>query len=211
MEVVGLVRDAKYASVREAAPPTLYVPFRQSPRPAATIEVRTEGAPLALVGSIREAVKEVDPNLPIASVTTQTANIEGRFVRERLFAQAYTVFGAIALLLASIGLFGLMSYNVGRRTSEMGIRMALGAQRFDVIQLVMRESLVLVVAGVVAGATIAIASTRFIEPMLFSVAARDPSTFASAAAVMLLVSAIAAYLPARRASRVDPVIALRYD
>ena len=210
-EVVGIVKDAKYASVREAAPPTLYESYRQSPRPAAVIEVRTTGAPMALVGSIRQAVRNVDPNLPIADISTQAQNIERRFSREKLFAQAYAIFGGVALLLASIGLFGLMSYNVSRRTAEMGIRMALGAQRVDVVRLVMRESLILVGIGLIIGAAIGLASGKLVSTMLFSVPPNDVLTFASAVTVMIAVSTLAAYLPARRASRVDPIVALRYD
>lgn len=210
-EVVGIVKDAKYASVREAAPPTLYESYRQRPRPAAVIEVRTTGAPMALVGSIRQAVRDVDPNLPIADISTQAQNIERRFSREKLFAQAYAIFGGVALLLASIGLFGLMSYNVSRRTAEMGIRMALGAQRVDVVRLVMRESLILVGIGLIIGAAIGLASGKLVSTMLFSVPPNDVLTFAAAVTVMIAVSTLAAYLPARRASRVDPIVALRYD
>ena len=211
VEVVGVVKDAKYASVREAAPPTMYQSLQQSPRPAAVLEVRTVGAPLGAVASVREAIRQVDPNLPIAEVSTQAQNIEQLFARERLFAHAYALFGGIALLLASIGLFGLMSYNVARRTSEMGIRMALGAQRQDVLGLVMRESLLLVVLGIAFGGALAVVSVRFVASMLFSVPPYDVGTFAAAVLVMVAVSAVAAYLPARRASRVDPIVALRYE
>ena len=211
LEVVGIVQDAKYASVRDAAPPTMYVSYLQNPAPGATIEMRTVGPPAALTESVRQAVREVDPKLPIADITTQTENVEGLIERERLFAQAYALFGGVAVLLASIGLFGLMSYNVKRRTAEMGIRMALGAQRLDVVRLVMRESLILVVIGIVVGTGIALASGRLVSAMLFGVPAHDLMTFSAAVAVMLIVSATAAYLPARRASTVDPITALRYD
>ena len=114
-------------------------------------EVRTAGSTAAVTGSVREAVRQIDPNLPIMDVSTQMEQIELRFPQEKLFAQAYALFGGLALLLASIGLFGLMSYSVSRRTNEIGIRMALGAQRGDVLRLVMRESMILVVVGVVIG------------------------------------------------------------
>lgn len=211
VEVVGVVKDSKYASLREPAPPTMYVTYLQAPRALAVFEVRTDGSPLALAGSVREVVRQIDPDLPVADIATQKQHIERRFARERLFAQAYGLFGAIALVLASIGLFGLMSYNVARRTSEMGIRMALGAQRLDVIRLVMRESLLLVGVGLAAGVIIALVSGRLVAALLFSVPAHDVWTLLGTLAVMTLVSALAAYLPARRAARVDPIVALRYE
>ena len=211
LEIVGILRDAKYNNVRDAAVPTMYRPYLQAPQGSATFEVRTAGDPLAAVAGIREAVRHVDPNLPLINVTTQLEAVEGRFLQERVFAQAYTLFGGLALLVASVGLFGLMSYSVARRTNEIGIRMALGAQRQDVLRLVMRESMILVVAGVVIGLGGAIAVSHFVSNLLFGLAPTEPITMAGAVAVMVLVSALAGYLPARRASRVDPMMALRHE
>jgi predicted permease len=211
IEIVGIVRDAKYNNVREAVPPTMYTPYQQGYSGSVTFEVRTAGDPLAAVPAVREAVRAVDPNLPIINVTTQQKEVENRFQQERLFAQAGTVFGGLALLVASVGLFGLMSYSVARRTNEIGVRMALGAGRADVLQLVMRESMMLVVAGVILGLAGAIAASRPIATLLFGLAPADPLTIAAAIAAMLLLSSVAAYLPARRASRVDPIVALRYE
>jgi len=211
LEIVGVLRDAKYDSVRDAAPPTMYVPLLQNPRGFGVFEVRTVGATASVVGGIREAVRQVDPTLPIMDVSTQIEQVEKRFAQEKVFAQAYTLFGVLALVLASVGLFGLMSYSVSRRTNEIGIRMALGAQRDDVLRLVMRESMALVVIGVAAGLAIAVAASQFVTILLFGLAPTDPRTMFVAIAVMVLVSGIAGYLPARRASKVDPMVALRYE
>jgi ABC-type antimicrobial peptide transport system permease subunit len=205
------VRDAKYSSVRDPAPPTMYMPYTQARAGGVMIAVRTAGLPTGVTSSVREAVRQVDPNLPMMDVSTQIEQVERRFAQEKVFAQAYTLFGGLALLLAAIGLFGLMSYSVSRRTNEIGIRMALGAQRQDVLRLVMRESMILVAAGIVVGVAIAAGASRLVTTLLFGLAGTDSVTIAGAIAVMIVVSALAGFLPARRASRVDPMIALRYD
>jgi predicted permease len=210
-EVVGIVRDARYNSVRDAPPPTMYVPYAQSPISAMAYEVRTAGEPALAIGSIREAARQVDPNLPLIDVATQIEQIERRFAQERLLAQAYILFGGLALLVASVGLFGLMSYSVTRRTNEIGIRMALGAERRQVVRMIMSESLVLVVIGVILGLGAALAGGRLITALLFGVAATDTPTIALAIVVLTGVSAFAGYWPARRASRVDPIVALHYE
>jgi predicted permease len=210
LEIVGVLRDAKYNSVRDAAPPTMYVPYLQSRRFGAFV-VRTEGDPVRLVAPIREAIRAVDPNVPIQDVFTQMEQVERRLAQEKVFAQVCTLFGGLALLLAAIGLFGVMSYNVARRTNEIGIRIALGAQRGAVLGATLRESLLLVVIGAGVGFAAAIGTSRFIAAQLFGVAPNDAFTISIAVAVLMAVAAIAAYLPARRASRVDPMVALRYE
>jgi predicted permease len=211
IEIVGVLRDAKYNSVRDPAPPTMYLSFRQQRTASAVFAVRTSAAPSSAAGAVREAVRQIDPNLPVIDVSTQLEMVERRFEMERMFARANALFGGLALLLAAIGLFGLMSYNVSRRTSEIGIRMALGAQRGDVLGMVLRESMLLVGIGVAAGLAAAIAAGRFVAAFLFGLEPRDPATIAVATAVMIAVAALAGYLPARRASRVDPMVALRYE
>jgi len=211
LEIIGMLRDAKYDSVREPAPPTMYVPYTQARIAMAVFEVRTAAEPIAATGAIREAVRQIDPNLPVMDMSTQADQIEQRFAQEKVFARAYSLFGALALLLASVGLFGLMSYSVARRTNEIGVRMALGAQRGDVLRLVMRESMVLVVAGIAIGLAVAVAASRLVTTLLYGLAPTDPATLAGAMAVMLGVSAVAGYVPARRASRVDPMVALHYE
>jgi predicted permease len=208
-EIVGVVKDAKYNSVRDAPPTTMYVPYTQSRFGRMTFELRTSADPVKAVGAVREAIHRIDPNLPILKVSTQTEQIEQRFAQERVFAQAYALFGGLAVLIASIGLFGLMSYSVVRRTNEIGIRMALGARREDVVGMVMRESLVLVAAGVAIGAAIALGAGRFVASLLFDLAPSDPATLVASAVIMIAISLIAGYLPARTASRVDPMVALR--
>jgi predicted permease len=211
VEIVGVLRDAKYNGVRDAAVPTRYTPFAQGFQGTGTFEVRTAGDPLTTLGAVRDTVRKVDPTLPLTNVRTQLEELEGRFLQEKVFARAYTLFGGLALLVASIGLFGVMSYSVARRTNEIGIRMTLGARTRDVTSLVMRESLVLVAAGVAIGGGAASAASRLVASLLFGLTPNDPLAMTGAIVVMLLVSALAGYLPARRASKVDPMVALRCE
>jgi predicted permease len=210
-EIVGVLRNVKYDSVRDEAPPTMYVPYMQHRVPSAVFEVRTAADPSSIVPAIRSLVREIDPNLPVMDVSTQVEQIERRFLQEKLFARAYSLFGGLALVVAAVGLFGLMSYSVSRRTNEIGIRIALGAQRGDVLRLVMHESMALVLVGMVLGVGVALVSGRFVATFLFGVAPRDAVTTTVASGLLAGVSALAAYLPARRASRVDPLAALRYE
>jgi predicted permease len=211
LEIVGVLRDAKYNSVRDPAPPTMYVPYLQARPGSAVMEVRTAGDPASVTSAVREAVRQVDSALPMMDVSTQLEQVERRFQQEKLFAQACTLFGMLAMVVASIGLFGLMSYTVSRRTNEIGIRMALGAQRGDVMRQVLRESMILVAVGVAIGVAAAFGTGRFLSTLLFGLAPSDAVTIAVATLLMVAVSALAGFLPARRASRVDPMVALRYD
>ena len=206
-----MLRDAKYDSVRDAAPPTMYVPYLQARATNPVVAIRTAADSVSVMKEIRSVVAQVDPNLPLMDISTQTEQIERRFLQEKVFAQAYALFGGIALLLAAIGLFGLMSYSVSRRTNEIGIRLALGAQRSHVLRVVLTESLLLAVVGVVIGLATALGAGHLVTTLLFGLAPTDVLTIGVAVGVMLSVSALAGYLPARRASRVDPMVALRYD
>ena len=210
IEIIGVIRDTKYDSVRDAAPPTMYSPIRAGTR-SLTVMVRTAADPAAMTETVRTAMQQVDPDVPMTGITTQTDQVDARFAQERLFALAYSLFGALALLLACIGLFGLMSYSVSRRTNEIGIRMALGAQRAGVVGMVLRESMLMVVIGVGIGLAGALAGGRFVESVLFGLSTTDTLTIGGAIGVTALVSLAAGYLPARRAARVDPMVALRYE
>jgi ABC-type antimicrobial peptide transport system permease subunit len=161
--------------------------------------------------TIRAALQRIDPDVPMTGITTQSDQVDARFAQERLFALAYSLFGGLALVLACIGLFGLMSYSVSRRTNEIGIRMALGAQRATVVNMVLSESMLMVTIGVVIGLAGALAGGRFVQSVLFGLSTTDLVTISAAIGATVLVSLAAGYLPARRASRVDPMVALRYE
>jgi predicted permease len=209
-EIVGIIRDTKYDSVREAAPPTVYTSIRPGTR-SLTVMVRTAGEPAAMTETVRQALQQIDADVPMTGITTQSDQVDARFAQERLFALAYSLFGALALLLACIGLFGLMSYSVSRRTNEIGIRMALGAQRAGVVGMVLQESMLMVAIGVGLGLAGALAGGRFVQSVLYGLSTTDVWTISAAIGATILVSLAAGYLPARRASRVDPMVALRYE
>jgi predicted lysophospholipase L1 biosynthesis ABC-type transport system permease subunit len=210
-EIVGVIRDTKYASLREPAPPTMYTTIQPTTRSIMVI-VRTAADPASLMEPVRKALRKVDPDVPISgAITTQTEQVEGRMAQERLFALAYSMFGGLALVLACIGLFGLMSYSVSRRTNEIGVRIALGAQREGIVSMILRESMALVVVGVAIGLGVTLAAGKLVATVLFGLTPTDAWTMSAAVVLMTLVAFGAGYLPARRASRVDPMTALRYE
>jgi len=211
LEIVGVVADAKYNEMREEAPPLTFLPVFQTPDFVESLDIRTSREETALTAEVRRVLGEVDRNLPIRQVTTLNAQVDRGLRQERLLTTLTSFFGALALLLASIGLFGVMSYAVSRRTSEIGIRMALGAEGISVLWMVLRESLWLVMIGAVAGLLGAAVSTRVLSNLLYEMSPTDPVTFGAAAVFLLAVAALAAYIPARRAARVDPMVALRYE
>jgi predicted permease len=208
-EVVGVVRDTKYGSVRDPGPPTMYRCVWQTTQRNLHVVLRTAGEPLAMSETVRAAMREIDPTVPVQEFTSQSEHISQRFAQERLFARAYAGFGALAVLLACIGLFGLMSYNVARRTGEIGVRMALGAQRRTVVGMVMRESIRLVAIGIVLGLGVALWAGRFVQTVVYGLSPSDPLTIGAAVALIAGVTALAGGLPARRASNVNPIEALR--
>jgi ABC-type antimicrobial peptide transport system permease subunit len=210
-EIVGVVRDAKYASLRAPAPPTAYLPYGQSRTPLASMvfQVRTAGDPLALVGSVRKIVADVVPGVPLADVKTQAQQIEESLGQETMYARLFGLFGLMALSLACVGLYASLSYALGRRTREIGIRMALGAAGGRVLRAVLFETSLISVTGIVAGTALALAGGRFVRSLLFDVTPMDPTTLGAAVLAMFAVALAAGYLPARRASRLDPLKALR--
>jgi predicted permease len=211
VEVVGVIRDAKYDNLRQRTPRMTYLPWVQGQGRVSAIEVRTMGNPSAMTGQIRQALKEINSNLVLRSVRTLEDQVNRTLADERLIAKLLSFFGALALLLACVGLYGLMSYAVVRRTREIGIRMALGAQRAVMLRMILRETMLLVGIGIVLGVPGALAATRLVEKYLFGLKPTDPATIVLAALLMLAVATLAGYLPARRASRTDPTVALRYE
>ncbi len=212
IEIVGVVKDAKYQTLRERAPRTFYLPFfQQLGASDTTFELRTFIQPAGLAESIRRVALELDPKLQIIGLRKMNDVVDSALTQERFVAQLAGFFSLFALLLAAIGLYGVMSYTVSHRISEIGIRMALGAQAVDVIKLVMRETALLVGIGVIIGLGAALAFTRLISSLLFDLTPTDPLTIALASLLMIASAALAGFLPARRACRVDPMIALRYE
>jgi predicted permease len=211
IQIVGMARDAHYTGLRERPPATIYLPAAQMLEGAATYYIRAAGNPVSLGPAIRAAVRETDPGLPVIDLHTLDDQIERITSQERLFARLSAVFGAVALVLACVGLYGLMSYVVLRRTGEIGLRMALGALPGNVLRMIVREAVGLAALGLAAGAAAALGASRFIESILFDVSPVDPLTYGSVAVVLVTVAVLASILPAHRAANVDPMTALRSE
>jgi predicted permease len=209
--VIGVVKDAKYMALKERSWPAAYLPSSQEAGYLWDFEVRFSGDAGATVAGVRQAIREVDPRLPVSSVGTLAEQVDRSVVDQRLTAQLSSFFSLIAVFLACIGIYGLMSYAVVHRTNEIGIRVALGAQRGQVLRLIMQQGLVLAVAGVAIGIALAFGLTRFLASLLFGVQPFDPVTFVSVASLLTLIALGACYIPARRATRIDPLAALRYE
>jgi len=211
IEIVGVVADAKYNDLRQEATPMAYYPWPQvMPARLNAAVVRTQGDPAALSAALRRAVTSVHPDIFI-DARTLTSQIEGSLVRERLLAHLSGFLGALAMLLAWVGIYGVMAYGVARRTSEIGVRMALGAVPRDVVRMVVRESLLLAVSGIALGLPVAFWLTRFTRSFLFGIEPNDPVVLVAAGTSLLLVCALAGWLPASRAAHIDPTTALRYE
>ena len=205
--IVGVVRDVKDSDLRRGVKPTIFVPSGH----AGSFELRTAGNPLGVVPAIREVVRQAGSDSPVFDITTESKQIEDSLFQDRLIAHLGSLFAILALLLSSIGLFGLLSYEVTRRTQEIGVRIALGAQRRDILRNVLGEGILLAAFGAVIGSSTSFALTRYLRTLLFEVKLSDPFALAFAATLLLVVAIVACYIPARRATHVDPIVALRYE
>ncbi|HXQ96826.1 MAG TPA: ABC transporter permease [Candidatus Limnocylindrales bacterium] len=210
--IVGVVADSKYVGIEETPRPMAYFPYTQRGGIGdMSIELRTQGNPAGLLPEVREAIREIAPEVPLLHPTTQRAQFDETIGQERLIARLALFFGLLAVVLVATGLYGTLAYRVNRRTSEIGVRMALGAQRGQVLWMVLRESLVVCLAGVVVGLPAAYACTRLLRSMLFGLQPSDPLSFVAALGGIILVALLASMIPARRAASVDPMIALRNE
>ncbi len=215
--IIGVVADIKHGSLREDVAPEMYVPYTQNEiKIWPTMQImqfaaRTKADPDAVTGSIRSAVHAVDPDLPVAKALPLTTLVDNSMVPMRFSMVLLGSFALLALFLAAIGLYGAISYSVTQSTHEIGIRMALGAQRSNVFRMVLGQGARIALAGMLAGFVMALGITRLISSFLYGVQPTDPLTFAAGALLLAVIVLLACYLPARRAARVDPMIALRYE
>jgi len=210
-QIVGVVKDARVNDIRESAPPMIYHSIAQDAIDVESLDVRTFADPSRLISQVRQAVRSVDPNLPIGGIATLAEQVSSNLAQQRLIARLTMIFGVLALGLACLGLYGVMSYTVARRTSELGIRLALGSTRWSALWVVLRESFIVIGAGILVGACLSLAGTRLVSSMLFGLSPHDPLTLAAAAMLLLLVSVASGLLPAWRAAQVDPMAALRHE
>jgi predicted permease len=213
MVVVGIARNARYGPLKRTVPPVLYIAYNQGfPEPGQmTYELRTGGDPLRLVGAVRKIVHEADARVPLGNVKSQVAEIEQTINQEIVFAELCTGFAILALVIACVGLYGTVSYNVVRRTGEIGIRMALGARRRNVVGMILRQVIVMAIIGLAIGVPVAFGASKLVESFLFGMKANDPFALGAAVAILLGAAVLAGYAPARRASRIDPMVALRHE
>ena len=209
-EIIGVVGDLHHRSLAEGQPfPAMYFPTLASGR--TNLVIRTHGDPLSITGAVRKEVQAIDPDQPIAAVKSMTEWVDSSVAAPRYRTTLLALFAALAMILAATGIYGVMSYSVAQRTHEIGVRMALGARRADVLKLVVRQGMVLTIAGVIVGLLGAFALTRVMSSLLFGVTTKDPITFVAVAVLLVAVAFIASFVPARRATKVDPLVALRYE
>jgi putative ABC transport system permease protein len=210
-EVVGIVRDVRHTALKEEPKPEMYVPYLQAPRAAFTLVARTTVKPESLTSSVTGAVQSVDKDQPVYNVKTMEEFRSESVAQSRFNTYALSIFAAIALVMAAVGIYGVMAYSVTQRTNELGIRIALGAQPGDVLRLVIKQGMILSLLGIVIGLVASLALTRVMASLLYGVGATDLLTFVTVSSALALIALAASYLPARRATRVDPMVALRYE
>jgi predicted lysophospholipase L1 biosynthesis ABC-type transport system permease subunit len=210
-EVVGVVADVHFGGLDVATLPAMYLPLEQNPQSGLTVLVRAEGDPLSLVASVREQVAAVDPGLALFNLTTAEAALDGSLGKRRFSTALLLLFAGVALALAVVGVYGVIAYAVAQRTREMGVRLALGASPTDLLQLVLRDGVMLVAPGLGIGFGLSLVASRLLEGMLFGVDPADRATRIAVAALLALAALGASLLPARRAMRVDPLEALRSE
>jgi putative ABC transport system permease protein len=211
--IVGVVGDIKTTGLDQAVRPVLYYPFRQSAAPFANLVIRTDADPAALISSVRNEIRNLEPDTTFLNVNTMDqmiAQTPASFMR-RFPALLISIFAIVALLLASIGIYGVVSYSVSQQTHYIGVRMALGANSSDILRMVLKQGLVLALAGVAIGVAAAFGLMRLLRTLLFEVSTNDAATFALVASALFVVALLACYIPARRATKVDPLVALRYE
>jgi putative ABC transport system permease protein len=206
-----VVRDTVVNNIGEEPQPLAYLPLTQDFSPAVTMQVRTSGGPEAVISSVRGQVQSLDTNLALTNVNTIEELIDQGLWAPRVGAALLSVFGALALLLAVVGVYGVLSYSVNQQTREIGIRMAMGAQTGRVLKLVVGQGMRLALAGLILGLVIALAAMRVLSTLLFGVSAHDPLIFVGVSVVLMTAAVLACYIPARRAMKVDPMVALRYE
>ncbi|MGO9338669.1 MAG: ADOP family duplicated permease [Terracidiphilus sp.] len=211
VEIIGVVKNAKYVSLLEGAKPAAYFPYAQRVQYFGNFEVRISGDSQQVIPGIRRAIAEVNPDVPIAGISTLTRQVEASTANQRLIARLSAFFGLLAAFLVCIGICGLLSYAVARRTSEIGVRMALGARRSNVLWLILREILVLVVIGIVIGVPVALEGNHLVVKLLYGLSPADPGSLFAAIGMLATIALLAGYLPARKASLVEPTVALRCD
>jgi predicted permease len=210
--IVGVARDSRYAHLREATTPFWYVPYEQHPNAKyLDLYVRTGTDPESMTQAIRGAIASVDKGVALFNVRSQRAQIEELFVVERMLATLATLFGITAALLAALGLYGVLAFSVAQQRREIAIRLALGAQRFEILKMILGRGMALTLSGIGLGVLAALLLTRLLTSLLFEVRANDPLTFVLVAGLLLIVALLACYIPARRATRVNPLEALRHE
>src|SRR5258705_1271888 len=211
LEIVGVARTAKYRSLREQPLPFIYIPLSQEYQAGMTLMVRTAGDPAGLLALVRNEMRSINKDVPVFSVQTMTERIGGLLASDRMVALLLSIFGGAALLLAAIGIYGVIGYSVAQRTRAIGIRVALGADRLAILKLIVGQGMTLIVIGVGLGLALSLALTRVVQSQLFGISATDPLTFGAIVLLLIVVALLACYFPARRATKVDPLVALRYE